>query len=93
MSLSLSLSLNPFELELLRALNILIYCISRSLILNYPYLGDETKVTESGSSHSTPPLVQFANFHDHDNASQLDSTESKGAESIPNQKQLTFVKA
>lgn len=59
----------------------------------YPYPGDETKVTESGSSHSTPPLVQFDNFHDHDNASQLDSTESKEAESIPNLKQLTFVKA
>ena len=37
--------------------------------------------------------VHFDNFHDYDSASQLASTESKEAESIPNLKQLTFVKA
>ena len=37
--------------------------------------------------------VHFDNFHNYDSASQLDSTESKEAESIPNLKQLTFVKA
>ena len=50
-------------------------------------------MTESGPGHSTPPLVHFDNFHDYDSASQLDSTESKEAESIPILKQLTFVKA
>ena len=49
-------------------------------------------MTKSGPGHSTPVLEHFDNFHDHDSASQLDSTESKEAESIPNLKQLTFVK-